>query len=122
MVYCRNGVLVFDVFEVGLVSKSEFFDPFVRSWCFLGGFCWILIGRQARAIKRVREIDESDDKGPLLKAKSKSLKFASQAKKNPKVPVKCTEVKVRGMKRLRKMIGRRQISLFVPGETNLRIK
>lgn len=31
MAYCRNGVLVFDVFEVGLVSKSEFFDPFVRS-------------------------------------------------------------------------------------------
>jgi hypothetical protein len=81
-----------------------------------------LIGRQARAIKRVREIDESDDKGPLLKAKSKSLKFASQAKKNPKVPDKCTEVKVRGMKRLRKIIGRRKISLFVPGETDLRIK
>lgn len=81
-----------------------------------------MIGRQARAIKRVREIDESDDKGPLLKAKSKSLKFASQAKKNPKVPDKCTEVKVRGMKRLRKIIGRRKISLFVPGETDLRIK
>lgn len=81
-----------------------------------------MIGRHARAIKRVREIDESDDKGPLLKANSRSLKLASQAKKKPKVPVKCTEVKERGMKRLRKMIGRRQISLFVPGEANLRIK
>jgi hypothetical protein len=57
-----------------------------------------------------------------LNAKSKSLKFASQAKKNPKVPVKCTEVKVRGMKRLRQIMGRRQRSLFVPGWINVRIQ
>lgn len=57
------------------------------------------MGRHVRATKRPREIDGSEDKGPLLKAKSMSLKFASQAKKNPMLPDKCTEEKQRGMKR-----------------------
>jgi hypothetical protein len=53
-------VLLFGVFEVGFVSKLDLFDPFVRSGfgVLVLLFCWILIGRQARAIKRGREIDE----------------------------------------------------------------
>lgn len=80
------------------------------------------MGRHARATKRPKEIDGSEDKGPLLKAKSKSLKFASQAKKNPMVPVKCGEEKLRGMRRLKQMIGRTERSLLVPAGTSLRIQ
>ena len=39
------------------------------------------MGRQARATKRPREIHGSKHKGPLPKAKSKSLKLASQTMK-----------------------------------------
>jgi hypothetical protein len=40
------------------------------------------MGKQTTAMKRPREVDGSEDKGPLPRAKSKSLKWASQAMKN----------------------------------------
>ena len=74
-------------------TEYDFGDGFDLFWMFWdlslesrGGFCWILMGKQAKAMKCPREIDGLEDKGPLPKAKSKSLKLASHAMKKAKVP------------------------------------
>lgn len=80
------------------------------------------MGRHATATKREREISGSEDKGPTSKAKSKSLKFESHARKNPVVALKCTEEKLRGMKMLKQTMGRRKTSLVIPAGMNFRIQ
>jgi len=123
----------FGFFEDGWVSKPELFDgsgcgvlPFLVEECWVcvepGAVCWILMGRHATATKRGREMNWSEERGPLSKAKSKSLKFASQPRKNPMVPDKCTEEKLRGSTMYKKMMGRRRRSRIVPGGTTLRIQ
>lgn len=51
------------------------------------------MGKQEMAMNRGREIEGSEDKGPFPKAKSKSLKLASQAMKKAVVPTRCMEAK-----------------------------
>lgn len=92
------------------------FRPF--RWGFDGvfgaGFCWISIGRPAMAMKRPMEIDGSKAKGPLPKAKSRSLKLPSQEMKKAVAPPRCTEERMRGRYKKRLTTGRIQRSLVVP--------
>jgi len=53
MAYCRNGVLVFCVFEVGLVSNLEPVDPFVRSGIVFE------VGKGERNEKKLRKLKKT---------------------------------------------------------------
>lgn len=65
------------------------------------------------AMKRGKERD-GDDKGPLPKAKSKSLKLASQEMEKAVVPAKCMEEMLSGMARNRHITGNKQRSRTIP--------
>ncbi|KAF4352724.1 hypothetical protein G4B88_009798 [Cannabis sativa] len=78
------------------------------------------MGRQAMTTKSPREF-EFEAKGPFSKAKSKSLKFASQEMKKAVTPPKFMELSLRGSNRNKSTIGRKQMSLFIPFETILLI-
>ena len=103
-------------------------EGFILFWVFRGFsngfglvFCWILMGRLARATKCPREIDGSEHKGPLSKANIKNLKLASQAMKKAAVPPRSMVWRLRGRKRKIQTIGRTQRSLEGPLETVLLI-
>lgn len=65
------------------------------------------MGRQERRMKCFKEMGGCwlEVRGPLPKAKSKSLKLASHEMEKPVVPVKCTEVMLRGRRKKRRSMG-----------------
>lgn len=76
------------------------------SLVFLGEVCWILMGKQAKGMKRESGRGGFEYNGPLLKAKSTSLKVASQAMKKEVVPPMCMEVSWSGSSKKMHAIGR----------------
>lgn len=79
------------------------------------------MGRQARETNLGRDIDGSD-KGPDPKANMRSLKLASQARKNAEEPPRCIVCRLRGRIKLRIMTGIIIKSLDKPLGTSLAVK
>ena len=69
-----------------------------------------------------REIDRSEDKGPLPKAKRRSMKLANQKIKKADMPARCREWRVRWRKNKRAMTGMIARSLVLPLGMMLDIK
>lgn len=62
---------------------------------------------------------EGSERGPLPKAKRRSLKLASQAIKKAVVPPRLPECSLRGREKKRETIGMTEKSLGIPFGTNL---
>lgn len=75
-----------------------------------------MMGKQAKAMNLGREMERwsEEQSGPRPKEKRRSLKFASQETKKEVVPVRWTEVRLRGRKRKRPTTGRVSTSLRMP--------
>lgn len=86
---------------------------------FWDGFCRILMGKQESARKWRNEIKGLEQRGPLPKAKSKSLKLASQAIKKAVKPPRWKEVSLRGRAKKRRTIGIMAKNLVKPLEVRL---
>lgn len=77
------------------------------------------MGRQAMERNRGRKSGGSEESGPLPKARRRSLKLASQARKNEERPQRVREVSLRGRARKRQTTGRKHTSLVGPEGANL---
>lgn len=103
-----EGFVLFGVLFVGFSING-----------FEGMFCWM--GKQPKATNRPRGMESSEQRGPLPKANSKSLKLASQPMKNAVVPPRWMKCRLRGRKMKKQMIVSTQRSLVGPLETTLLI-
>ena len=72
------------------------------------------MGKQAKGMKRERGRGGWDERGPWLMVKRRSLKVESHEMKKEVMPEKCMEVKLRGRRRKRIMIGEIEMILGVP--------
>ena len=79
------------------------------------------MGRQEMSTKRPREIEWSNAKGPLPKAKSKSFELPSHDMKKAVPPLRFIVESLRGTKTKRQTIGTKDTSLLIPFETNFPI-
>ena len=76
--------------------------------------CWILTGKQARGMKRRKGRGRLEERGPLPKAKRRSLKVASQEMKKDIGPLRTMALSFRGRTKKRSITGRSMTNLVKP--------